>query len=326
MSADERPEHTPARRASLVVAGLLAVQAVMLVLFAWPNARVEPRDLPIAVAGPSPAVAQMAATMEAEMPGAFTVHRVADEAEARQRVEEREDYGALVLGGDAAPRLLVASAASRPVATLLQAVATQAVSGQPPIVEDVVPAPVSDPQGTGLTMGMLPVILLPMVTGILLSITVSSLRWRLVGAVVFALVGGSACATVLQGWIEAIEGPVLTNAAVLVLLMAAVSLGIVGFASAGGRPGIALGSLVMFLFGNPFSGMGPGPEMLPQPWGDVGQLLPAGAGGQLLRSTAFFDGHAAGGKVLVLACWVALGLLLAFAGQWLRRRREGRAA
>jgi hypothetical protein len=50
----------------------------------------------------------------------------------------------------------------------------------------------------------------------------------------------------------------------------------------------------MVLIGNPFSGVGTGPELLPQPVGAIGQLLPPGAGGNLLRSTAFFDG--AGGR------------------------------
>jgi len=59
------------------------------------------------------------------------------------------------------------------------------------------------------------------------------------------------------------------------------------------------------------SGLTSAPELLPQPWGAVGQLLPPGATGTLLRSVAFFDG--AGGAVAawVLGAWAAGGLLLA---------------
>jgi hypothetical protein len=60
--------------------------------------------------------------------------------------------------------------------------------------------------------------------------------------------------------------------------------------------------------------------MLPQPVGAIGQLMPPGAGGNLLRSTGFFDGAAAGGHVAVLVAWAlgGLGLLLL---QGLRSRR-----
>ncbi|MDT0441049.1 ABC transporter permease [Streptomyces johnsoniae] len=308
------------------MAGLLMAQAVMLVLFAWPNARTEPRDVPIALAGPPPAVEQVAATMEERLPGAFTIHRVADEEAARERIEERDDYGALVLGAEQ-PRLLVATAANRPIATLLEAVATQAAGGQV-AVEDVFPAPSDDQQGAALTMSMLPMVLLPMIVGILLSQLVPYLRWRLAGALTFSVVGGFACAAVLQGWIGVIEGSYASNAGVLILMMSAVSLTLVGAGAVGRTVGVGLGALVVFLFGNPFNGVGAGPEMLPQPWGEIAQLLPAGAGGQLLRSSAFFDGHGSGEQVLILACWVAFGVLLTLCAGWFRRssaRRGGEA-
>jgi hypothetical protein len=78
----------------------------------------------------------------------------------------------------------------------------------------------------------------------------------------------------------------------------------------------------MVLVGNPFAGVASGPEMLPQPVGAIGQLMPPGAGGNLLRSTGFFDGAAAGGHVLVLAAWGLAGLtgLLAAAARSSRRQ------
>ena len=58
----------------------------------------------------------------------------------------------------------------------------------------------------------------------------------------------------------------------------------------------------MVFVGNPFSGVATSPDMLPAGAGALGQLLPPGAGGNLLRSTGFFDGAAAGEHVAVLAC------------------------
>jgi hypothetical protein len=50
----------------------------------------------------------------------------------------------------------------------------------------------------------------------------------------------------------------------------------------------------MVLVGNPLSGISSAPERLPEPAGALGPLLPPGAGGSLLRSTAFFDGAGVG--------------------------------
>ena len=69
-----------------------------------------------------------------------------------------------------------------------------------------------------------------------------------------------------------------------------------------------------------FSGVGSAPEMLPQPTGAIGRLMPPGAGGNLLRSTGSFDGAAAGGHVAVLLAWALGGLGLLFVAG-LRARR-----
>ena len=72
-------EHRPPAAAILVVP---LVVAVVLTLFAWPSSRLEPRDLPIAVAG-APAAAEAIEHRLAVQEGAFDVHRYGTEAEAR---------------------------------------------------------------------------------------------------------------------------------------------------------------------------------------------------------------------------------------------------
>jgi hypothetical protein len=94
----------------------------------------------------------------------------------------------------------------------------------------------------------------------------------------------------------------------------AVSASVAGLGTLLGRPGIGLGALLMVLLGNPFSGVTSAPEMLPEPVGTLGQWLPPGAGGSLLRSVAFFDGHDVGRMVLVLTGWAVLGLALVIIG------------
>jgi hypothetical protein len=87
-----------------------------------------------------------------------------------------------------------------------------------------------------------------------------------------------------------------------------------------GRAGILVAALTMVFVGNPFSAVATGPEMLPTPAGVIGQLLPPGAGGNLLRSTGFFDGAGVGEHVAVLAAWALAGFA-ALAVAALRRRR-----
>lgn len=185
----ERPVIPMWRIAAGVAVGLVVLQMLMLSLFGWPGARSAPRDLPIAVAGPRAAVDALADRLEAQRPGAFTVHAVADEAAARARVEGRRDYGAIVLGPDG-PRLLTASAASATVAQLLPQVAAAANEGRPVPVVDVVPAPADDPRGAGLSGAVLPLVLTAMLSGIFLTLTVPKLRLRLAGAGLFAVLAG----------------------------------------------------------------------------------------------------------------------------------------
>jgi hypothetical protein len=100
---------------------------------------------------------------------------------------------------------------------------------------------------------------------------------------------------------------------------------VAGLGALFGRAGAALGALLMVLVGNPLSGISSAPELLPEPAGALGQLLPPGAGGTLLRGTAFFDGAGAAAPLAVLAAWATLGL----AALWLasaRRRRPVPAA
>ena len=64
----------------------------------------------------------------------------------------------------------------------------------------------------------------------------------------------------------------------------------------------------MVFVGNPFSAVNSAPEVLPQPVGAIGQLMPPGAGANLLRSTGFFDGAGGGTHLAVLAAWALAGL------------------
>jgi hypothetical protein len=74
--------------------------------------------------------------------------------------------------------------------------------------------------------------------------------------------------------------------------------------------GIALGAVIAFALGNPFAGATSAPELLPRPWGTIGQWLPPGAGATLLRAVEYFHGARAGGPWGVLAAWAGGGIAL----------------
>ncbi len=304
----------------------------MLTLFAWPQARSEPRDLPLGVAGPPQATAPLEAQL-AEAGDAFEVRRYADEAAARAAIEDREVYGAIA-ASPTGVTLLTASAGSPAVAALLQeqfAAATPAGEGgssQPAAAEavDVVPADPDDPRGAALSASVLPLLLAGIITGALLaSITPPGIVQ--VGALLVAsALAGLAAVAIAQGWLGVIEGSWVANAGVLSLTVLAVALVVAGLVALLGLPGIGVAAVLMVLIGNPWSGIGSAPELLPRPIGDIGQLFPPGAGGNALRSTAFFDCARAGGHVAVLIAWAVLGLAAMGAGAHRKQRATGEAA
>ena len=289
------------RKAVLLAVGVVVVQGLLILWFAWPASRLAPHDLPIVVAGPPPAVSVIADRLRTAEPGAFDVTTVPDEAGADQALRDRTAYAALVVSPTGSS-LHVASAASPTVAAVLTQAASQFSNGQPVTVRDVVPAPPDDPRGAGFASGFLPLLL----TSAVLS------DWninRLVGVLLFAVLAGLV-GTALLHWLGVLTGGYLAEAGALGLLALAVSATVSGLGAALGPAGIGLGALLGFLLGNPISGLTSAPELLPQPWGVVGQFLPPGAGATLLRSVAFFSGARGTVPLLVLACWGVAGLLL----------------
>lgn len=312
----------PPHRRRVLAAVLLVPVLVALALwaFAWPAARTAPRDLPLGVAGPPAATARIERGL-AQHDGAFEIHRYADEAAARDAVEDRTVYGAVVVT-DHGPRLLTASAAGPAVAELLrQAVDRRALAdGTPPPTVDVVAAPDADPRGAALGASVLPLAL----AGVAAGTAVVLLGLRGVRAVavlaVTAILVGAVAAGLAHSWLGVVTGNWWAVAGVFALSALAVGAALAGLGALFGRPGVGLGALVVVLLGNPFSGAAAAPELLPEPVGALGRWLPPGAGVSLLRSVSFFDGAGAAGPALTLTWWAVLGLGAVLAGGALRAR------
>lgn len=296
------------RTAVALVIGVVVVQALLVPLFASPAANLGPRDLPIAVAGPAQAVDGVAQKL-AEHDGAFEITKLADADAADRAIRDREVYAAIVVT-PTGPELHTATGAGPAVAALLTGAAQQLGNGTPVTVVDVVPSTPDDPRGGGFAAAYLPLLLTGMVVGILLTLLVSSWAARLAGVLGYAALSGLAGALVMRDWLGVIGGGYWADAGTIGLVGLAVSGTLAGLGSLLGRPGIGLGALIVFIVGNPLSAVAAAPELLPQPWGAVGQGLPAGAGATLLRSTAFFDGAGGGTAALVLSAYAIVGLIL----------------
>ena len=296
-----------------IALGVTVLLGLLVSWFAWPAKELEPRDLPVVVAGPAQATAAMTQQLQAARPGAFAVTTAPDAAAADQKLKDREAYAAFVIGADGVS-LHTASGASPTVSTLLGQAAQQLGNGRAVPIVDVVPGAPEDPRGAGFASGYLPLVLASMVAGILLAVIVPTRGARLVGLGTYAVLAGLVGAAVLHG-LGLLTGSYLAAAGALALLGLAVGATMTGLAAVLGAPGIGLGVLLVFLFGNPISAVAAAPELLPQPWGMVGQWLPAGAGATLLRSVAFFDGAGAAGPLWTLVGWSAVGLVLVAAGR-----------
>lgn len=309
----------PARRMIAVMVLIPVVVALALWAFAWPAARTAPRDLPVGVAGPATAAAAVEDGLTRHA-GAFDVHRFDDAAAARDAIEDRVVYGAVVAGAQGT-ELLVAPAASPVVAQLLrEAVASGAPAGAPVKVTEVVSLPEGDPRGSALAASVLPIGLAGVAAGAL--VTLTGLRGARAAATLLgaATLVGLTAAALAHSWLGVLDGNWWAEAGALGLTVLAVGAAVAGLAALLGTPGVGLGALLMVLIGNPFAGAASAPELLPEPAGTLGQWLPPGAGTSLLRSVSYFDGRAAGGAVLTLTLWAALGLTAVLVGSRLRAR------
>lgn len=320
MPASVQP--TPGVRVLGLAIGLTAVLALLVVAFAWPATQLAPRSLPIVVAGPAEAAGQAQAALNTAMPGGFAVTVVTDEAAARAAIERRDAYGGLVLGNP--PTVLTASAASPIVAQLMSQLGTTLAARQtgaaaPAVrVVDVVSLPATDPRGAGLASLALPMVIGGIAVGAAAARAVTGMRRKLVAVILTAVFAGFALVGIAQGWLGFLTGTWWAEAAVIALGIAATAVALVGLDALIGVAGVALGAGVVMLLGNPLSGLTSAPEMLPSGWGTLGQWLPPGAMGTLLRTVTFFPNGSWSPAVWILTGWVVGGLLLA----WLGSRRH----
>lgn len=323
MTHQPSPWAAETRRAIGLVVAVTAGLTLVLALFVGVAVNSGPAGVRLAVAGPPVAAGQIAAELAATAgPDAFEVAAVTDAAQAQAALRERTADGAIVLGPDG-PTVLIAGAGSPAIAQLLTTAAghlgADGAVATPPVV-DVVPLSPEDGHGAGLPAGSLPMVLAGLALGAAAALGLRH-RWVVAGAVAGGAVSiGLAFAGVLA-WLGVTDGAYLAVSSAIALTVAASALVVAGSVRLLGPAGVGLGAVLLMIVGNPLSGIASSPRLLPAPWGQVGQWLPTGSGGTLLRTVAYFPAAAIGFPVWVLLAWAALGL----AGVLLGRRGPARA-
>ncbi|HEY2792825.1 MAG TPA: hypothetical protein VGJ28_10735, partial [Micromonosporaceae bacterium] len=296
--------HPPWRQLVIVSAVVPILLTLAVLAFTWPASRTAPNRLPLGIV--STGTASQKAGLALSRSG-FELHLYPTEAAARTGIADRDVYGAL----DVAPTgvtVLTASAASPAVAQILTTAADKLAV--PVTVDDVVPTSPHDPKGAVFASTVLPLVL----GGEILAVVIAALvgfapAWRQTVALALGAAGiGAGAYAVVQGFLGALPGDAWATWGALAAMVFAIAAATAGLFDLIGGAGIGIVAATMIFVGNPFSGVTSAPDLLPSPVNRLGQWLPPGAGGNLLRDTAYFGGHGATTPVIVLAAWSVAGL------------------
>jgi len=305
----------PQERRRLLGAVLVVIVAVFLLVFSNVDANHSPmpHDLPIGIVGSASVVNTVSEQLP---PGDYSVHGYSSLAAAKTAIQDRTIYGGFQPGMPAV--ILVATAASVPVANLLQSTFASAAqkAGESYSVENVVPLPSSDSSGATGYSGILSLLIAGLAgTSIIFNNTKNrSVISRLAAITAVAVGGGLAFVLVTNVIVGAFHGPpsqffALWGVAALFIL--AVGVPITAFQVLLGAGGIAVGWLLFFVIGNPASGGSSAPQLLPPFWGTLSQLLPPGAATTSVRDVVYFHGNGDTGTLIVLAAYAVVGSGLA---------------
>ena len=293
------------------------VVSLLVLLFLWPAGSAEAKNLPIGLVGPSAQTAQIAAGIEQQQPGALEITTFDSRSEAEMAIADKRIYGALILGSQ--PEALIASAANPSVANLItelgnglirMSAAQQGMQLPALTITDAAPLPESDSRGAIFGSSTLPLVIGGISLGAIALLRLRTAGSRIALVATGSLTTGFVAAALVGGVFGALPGDYLANSMAFSAVLAAIGFSLIGAHALIGMPGFGLTAATLFLLGNPLNGVNLPVEFYAEPWGQVGQLMPIGAGFELLRRINFFESADQSAQWWVLAVWILVGFLL----------------
>ncbi|MGW6984882.1 DUF3533 domain-containing protein [Streptomyces sp. NPDC054932] len=317
-------------RAALLLLGVLALQVAFITSYIGAFHRPKPSEIPIAVTAPAAPVAEQSAQQLGALPGKpLDPHVVRDEAAATAQVRNRDVDGALIVDpAGKTDRLLVASGAGASLSQALEEIVGRAESarGRAVRITDVAPAHRGDARGLSsfylvigwCVGGYLCAAILAISAGARPANAARAVI-RLGALLVYAIAAGLLGAVIAGPVLDALPGSIMGLWGLGTLVVFAVGAITLAFQGLAGVIGIGLAILLVVVFGNPSAGGAYPYPLLPPFWSAIGPALPPGAGTYAARSITYFKGNGAGGPMLVLAAWAAVGAAVTLACASLRR-------
>ena len=314
--------------AAPIAAGLV-VLVTLLGLIGTAIRDPRPHDIPVGVAGPAPAAAQITGAFNSKAAGTFKFTTYDSEEQARSGLDARDVDAVLVLG--AQPKLIVAGAAGDAITGLTTAIFSQAFAAQGTqlAVEVTHPFASGDPHGLVLFFLVLATIVSTFVVHAILLVRGGGARlstWLGVEggwAVVAGLAGVGMAAWIVGGY--DISGA--TAMAGLVALTAlATGTVTAGLSRLVGPPGLGLAGLIVVLLNLISSGGPAGQQFLPDAYRALSPWMPAGQLFSAFRGALYFDGLGVAAPVLVLTGWLVVGVVLMLLAEGVRNRARTPAA
>lgn len=313
---------------AVLLLGVLALQLLMVAAYVGALHAPKPRNVPIAVVGPSIEVAPVMAKLR--VGGVLAPRNVPDLPSAKRAVDQREVY-AVLTPGRSGDQLLVVPAASSSVAEFLPpALRKMEPAGRKLNVQTYRALPSNDPRGLSafylivgwLVGGYIAATILGLARGGVPR-NVRSATSRLLVLAGYALLSGLLGALVVQSIIGALDGSFLALASIGALVVFATAAATSALQALFGVAGTALAILLFVALGNPASGGPLAPELLmPGPLREIGAFLPPGAGTTLIRNVTYFDGNAIARALTVLGAYALVGSLLTVVAGLRRGKRR----
>jgi hypothetical protein len=310
-----RPSRADIARIASVLGAVLLFQLIMVGSYVGAFHNPRPHDVPVAVVGPTPAVARGALQAIPNADRALALSVAADEASATRKIIDGDLYAALLLGA-AGDQLLVASAASPSVADSLTKTFTAGETATGTLtVKDLAPLSSEDLRGVAPFY-----LVLSWVVGGYLGATVVGLlrgmssagrtnAWRRVAALgAYSVASGIVVSLLTAAVFGIVSDHLLAVMLIGSLVVFATAVATAALQSIFGMAGTAIVLILFVAFGNPASGGPVVRPLLPGLWRTLGGALIPGAGTDAMRAAVYFPDRSITLAILTLGVWAVVGV------------------